>query len=207
MSIKKNYDYLFKVLAIGDSGVGKTSIIKRFIDDTFCTQHMSTIGIDFKIKTIQNQNINDKKIKLQIWDTAGQERFRSITSAYYRGAMGIFLVYDITSEKSFDNIKIWLKSILIENPDVKKIIVGNKCDLENKRIISYEKGKKEADDNGCLFCEISAKENLNINTAFEELTNLIYKDYIKEETFKENYNLKISNKSAETKKKSFCNIL
>lgn len=207
MSIKKNYDYLFKVLAIGDSGVGKTSIIKRFIDDTFCTQHMSTIGIDFKIKTIQNQNINDKKIKLQIWDTAGQERFRSITSAYYRGAMGIILVYDITSEKSFDNIKIWLKSILIENPDVKKIIVGNKCDLENKRIISYEKGKKEADDNGCLFCEISAKENLNINTAFEELTNLIYKDYIKEETFKENYNLKISNKSAETKKKSFCNIL
>merc|ERR1712071_147884 len=105
---KKSYDLLFKLLLIGDSGVGKTCILFRFSDDAFNTTFISTIGIDFKIKTIELQG---KKIKLQIWDTAGQERFHTITTSYYRGAMGIMLVYDITSVKTFDNIAKWLRNI------------------------------------------------------------------------------------------------
>ncbi|KAK5979459.1 hypothetical protein GCK32_002629, partial [Trichostrongylus colubriformis] len=104
----KTYDYLFKLLLIGDSGVGKTCVLFRFSDDSFNNSFISTIGIDFKIRTI---DLDGKKIKLQIWDTAGQERFRTITTAYYRGAMGIMLVYDITNEKSFDNIKNWIRNI------------------------------------------------------------------------------------------------
>ncbi|CAF4988266.1 unnamed protein product, partial [Rotaria socialis] len=104
----KAYDYLFKLLLIGDSGVGKTCVLLRFCDSAFSTTFISTIGIDFKIRTI---DLDGRKIKLQIWDTAGQERFKTITTAYYRGAMGIMLVYDITSEKSFDNIKNWIRNI------------------------------------------------------------------------------------------------
>lgn len=105
---KKAYDYLFKLLLIGDSGVGKTCILCRFSDDSFSSSFISTIGIDFKIKTI---DVDGKKIKLQIWDTAGQERFHTITTTYYRGAMGIMLVYDITNGKSFDSISKWLRNI------------------------------------------------------------------------------------------------
>uniref|UniRef100_A0A3B4ANN7 small monomeric GTPase n=1 Tax=Periophthalmus magnuspinnatus TaxID=409849 RepID=A0A3B4ANN7_9GOBI len=104
----KTYDYLFKLLLIGDSGVGKTCVLFRFSEDAFNSTFISTIGIDFKIRTIE---LDGKKIKLQIWDTAGQERFRTITTAYYRGAMGIMLVYDITNEKSFENIKNWIRNI------------------------------------------------------------------------------------------------
>uniref|UniRef100_A0A7N9DFX5 small monomeric GTPase n=1 Tax=Macaca fascicularis TaxID=9541 RepID=A0A7N9DFX5_MACFA len=104
----KTYDYLFKLLLIGDSGVGKTCVLFRFSEDAFNSTFISTIGIDFKIRTIE---LDGKRIKLQIWDTAGQERFRTITTAYYRGAMGIMLVYDITNEKSFDNIRNWIRNI------------------------------------------------------------------------------------------------
>uniref|UniRef100_A0A3Q3KKN7 small monomeric GTPase n=1 Tax=Monopterus albus TaxID=43700 RepID=A0A3Q3KKN7_MONAL len=104
----KKYDFLFKLLLIGDSGVGKTCLIIRFAEDNFNSTYISTIGIDFKVKTIE---VDGKKVKLQVWDTAGQERFKTITTAYYRGAMGIILVYDITDEKSFQNIQNWMKSI------------------------------------------------------------------------------------------------
>nr|BAE89423.1 unnamed protein product [Macaca fascicularis] len=104
----KTYDYLFKLLLIGDSGVGKTCVLFRFSEDAFNSTFISTIGIDFKIRTIE---LDGKRIKLQIWDTAGQERFRTVTTAYYRGAMGIMLVYDITNEKSFDNIRNWIRNI------------------------------------------------------------------------------------------------
>jgi small GTP-binding protein len=135
----KTYDFLFKLLLIGDSGVGKTCILVRFSEDAFNSTFISTIGIDFKIRTVE---IDGKKIKLQIWDTAGQERFRTITTAYYRGAMGIMLVYDVTSEKSFDNIRNWIRNIE-ENAssDVDKMILGNKCDLSESRVISTERGK------------------------------------------------------------------
>ena len=191
---KKTYDLLFKLLLIGDSGVGKTCILFRFSDDAFNTTFISTIGIDFKIKTIE---LRGKKIKLQIWDTAGQERFHTITTSYYRyrnqnslsysfyvnlikmvffsrGAMGIMLVYDITNSKSFDNIAKWLRNIQEHaNEDVEKMILGNKCDMEDKRVIPKERGEMIAKENGIRFLETSAKTNVNIEKAFMELSEAI----------------------------------
>jgi len=168
---KKSYDLLFKLLLIGDSGVGKTCILFRFSDDAFNNTFISTIGIDFKIKTIE---LRGKKIKLQIWDTAGQERFHTITTSYYRGAMGIMLVYDITNAKSFDNIAKWLRNIQEHaNEDVEKMILGNKCDAEDKRVIGKERGETIARENGVRFLETSAKTNVNIERAFMELSESI----------------------------------
>jgi len=164
---KKTYDLLFKLLLIGDSGVGKTCVLFRFSDDTFNTTFISTIGIDFKIKTVELQG---KKIKLQIWDTAGQERFHTITTSYYRGANGILLVYDITQPKTFDNISKWLRNINEHaSEDVERMLIGNKCDMEDKRLISEERGRKVAEENGIKFFETSAKENINIEIAFNSL--------------------------------------
>jgi Ras-related protein Rab-10 len=163
----KNYDHLFKLLLIGDSGVGKTCILFRFSDDAFNTTFISTIGIDFKIKTI---DINGKRVKLQIWDTAGQERFHTITTSYYRGANGIMLVYDITNPKSFDNITKWLKNITdFAADDVERILLANKCDMEEKRMISTARGQEVATANNIKFYETSAKNNQNISDAFVTL--------------------------------------
>lgn len=124
----------------------------------------SISGIDFKIRTIE---LDGKRIKLQIWDTAGQERFRTITTAYYRGAMGIMLVYDITNEKSFDNIRNWIRNIEEHaSADVEKMILGNKCDVNDKRQVSKERGEKLALDYGIKFMETSAKANINVENAF-----------------------------------------
>lgn len=160
----KNYDYLFKLLLIGDSGVGKTCLLFRFSDDAFNKNFIATIGIDFKVRTV---DIEGRKIKLQIWDTAGQERFRTITTAYYRGAMGIFLVYDISDEKTFDNIKTWMRNIEDNAaPDVEKMILANKCDRENKRQVSKEKGQSLAVRHGVKFYETSAQSGVNVEEAF-----------------------------------------
>jgi len=165
----KAYDYLFKLLLIGDSGVGKTSVLFRFSDDAFNSTFISTIGIDFKIRTIE---LGDKKIKLQIWDTAGQERFRTITTAYYRGAMGILLVYDITNEKSFENIKTWIKNIEQHaSADVEKMILGNKCDMEDKRKISTAQGEQLAKEYNVKFMETSAMNRTNVERAFTEIAS------------------------------------
>jgi Ras-related protein Rab-8A len=130
---RANYDELIKLLLIGDSGVGKSCLLLRFSDDTFTTSFITTIGIDFKIRIIE---LDNRLIKLQIWDTAGQERFRTITTAYYRGAMGILLVYDVTDESSFNNIRNWIRNIELHASDnVNKILVGNKADMdESKRV-------------------------------------------------------------------------
>jgi len=163
----KTYDYLFKLLLIGDSGVGKTCLLFRFAEDSFNNSFISTIGIDFKIRTIE---LDGKKIKLQIWDTAGQERFRTITTAYYRGAMGILLVYDITNEKSFDNIKNWIRNIEEHaSADVEKMVLGNKCDMNDRRQVSKERGAQLAIEYGIKFMETSAKANVNVEDAFFSL--------------------------------------
>lgn len=163
----KTYDYLFKLLLIGDSGVGKTCVLFRFSEDAFNSTFISTIGIDFKIRTIE---LEGKKIKLQIWDTAGQERFRTITTAYYRGAMGIMLVYDITNEKSFSNIKNWIRNIEEHaTSDVEKMILGNKCDMEDRRQVSKEQGHTLAMENSMKFMETSAKASINVEEAFVTL--------------------------------------
>ncbi|CAJ0948682.1 unnamed protein product, partial [Mesorhabditis belari] len=163
----RTYDYLFKLLLIGDSGVGKTCVLFRFSDDSFNNSFISTIGIDFKIRTI---DLDGKKIKLQIWDTAGQERFRTITTAYYRGAMGIMLVYDITNEKSFENIKNWIRNIEEHaSQDVERMIIGNKCDMEDRRVVSRDRGQQLSIEYGTKFMETSAKLNHNIEEAFYTL--------------------------------------
>ncbi|KAL4593199.1 ras-related protein Rab-13, partial [Arapaima gigas] len=150
------YDFLFKLLLIGDSGVGKTCLIIRFAEDNFNSTYISTIGIDFKVKTIEVD--------------AGQERFKTITTAYYRGAMGIILVYDITDEKSFENIQNWMKSIK-ENASsgVNRMLLGNKCDIEAKRKVSKEAGEKLAKDHGIRFFETSAKSSINVEESFTAL--------------------------------------
>ncbi|KAJ2642601.1 GTP-binding protein, partial [Coemansia sp. RSA 1694] len=159
-----SYDYLMKLLLIGDSGVGKSCVLLRFSDDSFTPSFITTIGIDFKIRTIE---LDGKRIKLQIWDTAGQERFRTITTAYYRGAMGILLVYDVTDERSFNNIENWYKNVEhYASEGVNKILIGNKCDIEGSRAVSKESGQKLADELGIKFLETSAKSNTNVDDAF-----------------------------------------
>jgi small GTP-binding protein len=158
------YDYLFKLLLIGDSGVGKSCLLLRFADDTYTESYISTIGVDFKIRTIE---LDGKTIKLQIWDTAGQERFRTITSSYYRGAHGIIVVYDVTDQESFANVKQWLHEIdryACEN--VNKLLVGNKSDLSSKRVVAYDTAKEFADNLGIEFLETSAKNADNVEQAF-----------------------------------------
>ncbi|PRP88244.1 Rab GTPase [Planoprotostelium fungivorum] len=169
----KDYDFLFKLLLIGDSGVGKSCILLRFADNAFTDNFISTIGVDFKIKTIE---IDGKKVKMQIWDTAGQERFQTITTSYYRGAHGLIIVFDVTNKPSFDNIKKWLDDIERHAaPSIVKCLVGNKCDLESKRIIDTRTAKELADNLGISYLETSAKESININSAFERLGSLIMK--------------------------------
>ncbi|CAH8477997.1 unnamed protein product [Schistosoma turkestanicum] len=143
---KKTYDVLFKLLLIGDSGVGKTCLLIRYVDSSFTSTFISTIGIDFKIKTV---TLEGKTIKLQIWDTAGQERFQTITSSYYRGAMGIMLIYDITSRRTFDNIQRWMdNTVSLASDMAEKLLIGNKRDLEDRRVVSYEEGSKKASEHG-----------------------------------------------------------
>ncbi|XVF68705.1 hypothetical protein PTKIN_Ptkin11bG0022800 [Pterospermum kingtungense] len=162
---RADYDYLIKLLLIGDSGVGKSCLLLRFSDGSFTTSFITTIGIDFKIRTIE---LDGKRIKLQIWDTAGQERFRTITTAYYRGAMGILLVYDVTDESSFNNIRNWIRNIEQHASDnVNKILVGNKADMdESKRAVPTSRGQALADEYGMKFFETSAKTNLNVEQVF-----------------------------------------
>jgi Ras-related protein Rab-1A len=126
-------------LLIGDSGVGKSCLLLRFADDTYTESFISTIGVDFKIRTI---DLEGKTVKLQIWDTAGQERFRTITSSYYRGAHGIIVVYDITDTESFANVRMWLKEVdRYGSEGVSKLLVGNKSDLSARRVVEYSTGK------------------------------------------------------------------
>ncbi|KAJ1994846.1 ras GTPase [Dimargaris cristalligena] len=158
------YDYLFKLLLIGDSGVGKSCLLLRFADDTYTESYISTIGVDFKIRTIE---LEGKTVKLQIWDTAGQERFRTITSSYYRGAHGIIVVYDVTDTDTFTNVKQWLQEIdRYASEGVSKLLVGNKSDLEDKKVVEYTVAKEFADQLGVPFLETSAKDSTNVEQAF-----------------------------------------
>lgn len=159
-----DYDYLFKLLLIGDSGVGKSCLLLRFSDDTYTESYISTIGVDFKIRTI---DLEGKTIKLQIWDTAGQERFRTITSSYYRGAHGIIVVYDVTDAETFHNVKQWLHEIDRYACDtVNKLLVGNKADLTPKKVVEFAAAKEFADNLSIPFIETSAKNATNVEQAF-----------------------------------------
>jgi len=168
---KDKHDFAMKLLVIGDSGVGKSCLLLRFANDTFTTQFTSTIGIDFKVRTVE---LDGKRVKLQIWDTAGQDRFRTITNVYYRDAHGILIVYDVTDEKSFEGLRYWLKNIQENAPEnVDRVIVGNKCDLVEKRVISTNAGKEFAESQHLKFFETSAKESIGVEDAFMELANQV----------------------------------
>lgn len=162
--MNSEYDYLFKLLLIGNSGVGKSCLLLRFSDDTYTNDYISTIGVDFKIKTVE---LDGKTVKLQIWDTAGQERFRTITSSYYRGSHGIIIVYDVTDQESFNGVKMWLQEIdRYATSTVLKLLVGNKCDLADKRVVEYDVAKEFAEANNMPFLETSALNSTNVEEAF-----------------------------------------
>ena len=159
-----NFNYLFKYIIIGDSAVGKSNILLRYIHDKFNEEFQSTIGVEFGARNIK---IEDKIYRIQIWDTAGQETFRSITRAYYKNSVCACVVYDITNKNSFQNIKSWLEDCKKQSPKtVFLILIGNKVDLEDKRQVTYEEGSIFAEKNGMLFFETSAKTGKNIEEIF-----------------------------------------
>ncbi|KAJ1459689.1 ras family-domain-containing protein [Pelagophyceae sp. CCMP2097] len=160
---KRDYDHLFKLVLIGDTGVGKSCLLLRFADDAFTESYISTIGVDFRFRTVK---VDGKTVKLQIWDTAGQERFRTITSAYYRGADGIIMVYDVTNKDSFDHVSGWLTEVnRYANEGTCKLLVGNKSDMEEKAVTSLQ-AQEYADSLGIPFLETSAKNAQNVEEAF-----------------------------------------
>lgn len=166
----REYDHLFKLLIIGDSGVGKSSLLLRFADNTFSGSYITTIGVDFKIRTLE---IDGEKVKLQIWDTAGQERFRTITSTYYRGTHGVIVVYDVTNGESFANVKRWLHEIDQNCEMVNRILVGNKNDDPERKVVLTEDAQRFAEQMKIKLFETSAKENINVEEMFNEITRMV----------------------------------
>ncbi|XP_054811988.1 ras-related protein Rab11D isoform X1 [Prosopis cineraria] len=166
------YDYLFKLVLIGDSGVGKSNLLSRFTRNEFNLESKSTIGVEFATKSL---NIDGKVIKAQIWDTAGQERYRAITSAYYRGAFGALLVYDVTRSATFENASRWLKELRDHtDPSIVVMLIGNKSDLRHLITVSTEDGKSFAERESLYFMETSALEATNVDNAFTEVLTQIY---------------------------------
>lgn len=193
MANNQEYDYLFKLLLIGNSSVGKSSLLFRFVENVWDDNFVPTIGVDFvrkiynlkqikKIQKLKTLEVNGKKVKLQIWDTAGQERFKNITASYYRGGNGVLVVYDITDRESFENLNSWLIEIEKNaNKNVYKLLIGNKSDLEEKRKVTYQEGKDFATSNGMQFMETSAKTASKVQEAFELLTQEIIKQNLSKE--------------------------
>jgi len=174
MDKASEFDHLIKIVFVGDSAVGKSSILLRFTEGHFDQNVAATIGVDFKVHMLDFKN--EVKVNLTIWDTAGQEKFSSMTSSYYRGAHGIFLVYDVTNKETFDHIKKWLNEIdmYATSSNIIKMLIGNKIDLgDSMRRVSTEEGATFAKQNGLLFQECSPKEDVGINSAFESLINAV----------------------------------
>lgn len=169
----EEYDFLYKLVLIGDSGVGKSNILSRFTTNEFNLESKSTIGVEFATKSLE---INNHSIKAQIWDTSGQERYRAITGAYYRGAVGALVVYDITRRNSFQNVVNWLKELRDHaEPNIVIMLVGNKLDLSGtSRAVSTEEGSQLAEKDGFLFMETSALDSTNVQNAFLKVIHTIY---------------------------------
>ena len=193
-----NYDEKCQLLIIGDSTVGKTSMLFRYTEDKFSAQHLATVGIDFFTK---DEIFNNKVVRIKVWDTAGQERYKSLTNAFFKNAQGIILVYDVNNLETFENLKYWLQSInlnLGENTDIKKIIIGNKIDLN--REVSREEAEKFAQQNGVAYFETSAKENKGIPESIRYLVGEVLKDKINPPNNKDSIRVtKISGEANESK--------
>ena len=173
-TVKENYT--LKILVVGESSVGKTNIIQRYVDSnyTFLNGIKATVGVGFSNKTYK---INQDVVKMVIWDTAGQERYRSITRAYYKGSQGVLIVYDITNKASFDKIESWLSEVKESaSNDIKYILVGNKCDLNEIRKVSLEEAKEKAKTLNCPLIETSVLNNTNVEKAFKDILIQVYID-------------------------------
>lgn len=164
--------YLFKIVIIGDSGVGKSNLLSRYSRNEFNPNSRATIGVEFQTQSLA---IDGREVKAQIWDTAGQERFRAVTSAYYRGAVGALLVYDVTRSATFDSVDRWLQELNTHSDStVARMLIGNKCDLGEIRAVSTEDGKNLAESEGLFFMETSALDSTNVKAAFEMVIKEIY---------------------------------
>ena len=173
--LTEEYDLMFKILLLGDSGVGKSSLLLRYTKNEFISDLRSTIGVEFALKYL---TIDNFQLKVQIWDTAGMERYRSITNAYYKGAKGVIVVYDICRKKSFENVDKWIDDFKSKaDDDAVIILIGNKSDLDEKREVSKEEAESKAQKNKFGFMETSAKDNNNVQKAFETLFHEIVKIY------------------------------
>lgn len=167
-------DYLFKVLMIGESGTGKSALLARFVDGTFESNFISTIGVDFKIHYMKTET--GKNIKIQVWDTAGQERFRTITTSYYRGASGVLVVFDVTDEMSFEKIRYWLNELKEHaTPGIPFLLVANKIDMRAERVIDLDAAKRFAAQVGLELVESSAKTNVGVSEVFGTIAALMIK--------------------------------
>lgn len=177
-------DYLFKILMIGESGVGKSALLARFVDGNFEPNFISTIGVDFKIHYMKTADTG-KNIKLQVWDTAGQERFRTITTSYYRGANGILIVYDVTDAASFEKVRYWLKELKEHvGSDMPALLIGNKIDLAKDRTVDPATAQKFSAEVGIRLCETSAKTDEGVNEAYGELVNMMLRKKLAEDAAK-----------------------
>ncbi|VDB83256.1 unnamed protein product [Peniophora sp. CBMAI 1063] len=173
MAEGSNFDYLFKVVLIGDSGVGKSNLLSRFTRNEFNLETKSTIGVEFATRSI---SVDGKTLKAQIWDTAGQERYRAITAAYYRGAVGALLVYDIAKHATYVNVTRWLKELRDHaDSNIVIMLVGNKSDLKHLRAVPTDEAKAFATENGLSFIETSALDASNVESAFQTILTDIYK--------------------------------
>ena len=208
LKLPDEYDYLFKLIIVGDTNVGKTNIMSKYIKDQFNITSKSTIGVEFGTKILE---IDNKKVKAQIWDTAGQERYKSITSAYYKGAKGAFIVYDITNKSTFESVDKWIKDLnSYGDKNLTMLLIGNKSDLEDKRIINKEEGEEKAKSFELGFIETSAYNGDNIDQAFDIMLKEVLKRY-KVDNDINNEELEAGNgnnielvKKNETKKKKCC---
>ena len=191
------FDVKYKIMVLGESKVGKTSLIKRYTKDQFGGVYLTTVGMDFQDKIIE---IEDKKVRLQVWDTAGQERFRNVTKSYFQSSHGLLVVYDITDRESFEKINFWMDNIKNNAPEnAKLILVGNKCDLADERKVTIEDGENKARNYNIKFFEASAKDGTNVNELFFYLANEIYQDEKTKE--KDNKNSLQLNENKKGKKK------
>ena len=175
MADEEEYEMMTKIILIGDSSVGKTNIMSKYLKNQFNENSKATVGVEFGSKLF---NLNGHNVKAQIWDTAGQEKYKAITGAYYKGSKGAFVVYDITRKETFDSVDKWINDLkMLGDPRLIIIIIGNKCDLEEKREILKEQGEEKAKSFGCAFLETSALSGDNIEKGFEMMINEIFKKF------------------------------
>jgi small GTP-binding protein len=202
----KKYDFTIKLLLIGDSNVGKTSILTKYVDNNFTNNYNTTIGIDFKIKTII---IGEYKVKLQLWDTAGQEKFRALTTSYFRGAQGVIITFDLTKLESFLHTEMWLSELLKNNDDYNIILVGNKSDLKEKIVITKEQAETFAKKNNLKYFECSASTGENLNELFQYISSEVCEKIVfnikkESDNIKKESNIKLNQDNIDKKGKKCC---